>query len=391
VNLAILTLLLESFAAPAAARVHASSPGAEGSAERGANESATTREISVQRVEFTISGPNATTTAIQALIDSLLERYWVQTTWTVKPAIGPRDVFATEDSAALARIWLDLRSKNRALLYVVDRQHDRFLVRVIPLDQGYDEVGRESLGAIVESVVDALLSGADIGVSRELAEQQVAEELQPQNTAQPEPKTLREQQTPKVPTETRPAAQSAPPKTHLWNARLGYRVGALSGEPILRHGPEAGLELALGRTNHVHPILGVALGYRVPVTWETAEAAASFQGLGAALSIGVESSASAVWSWSGSAYGGSEWLRLKPLASNASEARPVFSLFEPVVGVMGRVARQLGTGWGLTAGLGAELDVAGNHFDVARSGKTTPVLVPWRVMPTAVLGLYWRP
>ncbi len=67
---------------------------------------------------------------------------------------------------ALARVWVDLRPSDHAMVYLVDGTWDRVLVRRVERDPAHLEVCREDIGRILETAVEAMLAGAKIGVER---------------------------------------------------------------------------------------------------------------------------------------------------------------------------------------------------------------------------------
>jgi hypothetical protein len=66
----------------------------------------------------------------------------------------------------LARAWVDLRPTDHAMVYLVDGTWDRVLVRRVACDAEHLEVCREDIGHILETAVEAMMSGAKIGVER---------------------------------------------------------------------------------------------------------------------------------------------------------------------------------------------------------------------------------
>ncbi len=126
-----------------------------------------------RRVEVVAAGERNVTAVLEPRLRLLLQDYPVALFFAVATDFRPRDVFASGNDACLARIWLDARVSTRAVIYLVDDAHERFLVRVVPLEHGYDEVAQESLGTIVQSSIEALLAGASVGVTRRDAEAQV--------------------------------------------------------------------------------------------------------------------------------------------------------------------------------------------------------------------------
>jgi hypothetical protein len=333
-------------------------------------------------IEVTIAGHPETTAALRTGIIEFSSRRSVQVTWAHAPAIHPRDVLAStpSGSTAFARIWLDVTSPEQAVLYIADTTSDRFLLRVVPLDAGYDEVARESLGNIVESAIDALLAGADIGVSREAAEEQVARQIGP--VKEPPPRKLVAPPRQAPPPE--PAPSAAPGVCCGW--WVGYRGHTLRGQEALQHGPELGVAL-MARDEGISPAAFISLGYRLPSEWKGDALTLELHGAGARAWFGMRAVSGAFRGYLGAGLG-FEATRVEARARTAevSPRGPTWTAAPMALGVVG-------VGWGLTSALeltltgAAEFDLLGHHFDVLSTTGTETVLEPWAVRPAGTLAL----
>jgi hypothetical protein len=67
---------------------------------------------------------------------------------------------------AVARAGVELRPTDHAMVYLVDGTWERVLVRRVACDAEHLEVCREDIGHILETAVEAMMSGAKIGVER---------------------------------------------------------------------------------------------------------------------------------------------------------------------------------------------------------------------------------
>jgi hypothetical protein len=322
---------------------------------------------------------------------ALLVEFQVVVAWSVTSQFRPRDVFNAGERPALARIWVDARAPTRAVLYLVDDAHERFLVRVVPLDGGYDEVACESIGTIVQSSVEALLAGASVGVTREAAEEQVAA-IEPESAPPPPPQP---------PVRSAPAPLVAPPSPTPDRRRTrssltlgidaGYRAALLHAAPVILHGPELGLRLARGGRG-----LSVAgqlqAGYRLPLRWEVSHVGAKFQGGGARLAGGLRAGLTSAFSLTVLGSVGAELLRVEPSVSEGSERpREAFNVLQPMVGAGLESELELGrhfAGWLM---VGAESDLLGHRFDVLRDGVSEPLLDPWPIQGVVRIGARLRP
>jgi hypothetical protein len=340
-------------------------------------------------VEVVAAGEPQVVDAFEQRLRLLLREYPVQVRWTIAREFRPRDVFVTEEQAALARIWLDARATSRIVIYLVDDAHERFLVRVVPLESGYDEVARESVGTIVQSSVEALLAGASVGVTRQAAEEQV-QAIEP--APKPAPPNERAQHTPPPKAVESKAAPARPSEADVFALDLGYRAHVLDRSPLVLHGPELGVALGVARPEGWQLTAQFALGYRVPVRWSAEGVGASFQGAALRVASGVRHALGPQNALALLLTAGVDWLHVTPRVTSSDErARAAFEVFQPALGLT--LEWQLSFSHRLAAwlALGVERDVLGNHFDVQSAGQRRTVLQPWVVSPVASLGLRWWP
>lgn len=342
-----------------------------------------------RRVEVSVAGDRETTAALESGLLELSERQGLELDWSTRSAVHPKDVLRVEarDAALLARIWLDVRSSDRAVLYIADTTHDRFLLRVVPLEAGYDEVARESLGNIVESAIDALLAGAEFGVSREALEAQVEQELAATEPApSPERPAESPRETPSSPL-IEPRANESP---WLPSGFVGYRVEFAKRTELLRHGPELGV-IVWQRVNTLGAFVGVSGGYRMPSVWTGEGVELELQGAGGRLAFGLGSRRQAS-SWRVGVVAGLEATRVETRVSDSTlSARDPDWQRAPVVGAFASGELRVYRSWGLLLGAGAEYDPMGHHFDVLRGGRTAPVFEPWLLRPVVWVGVSgWR-
>jgi hypothetical protein len=333
-----------------------------------------------QTVEVIAAGDGPTTSALETGIRESLAQRSIELRWSLAESIRARDVLQQHAAAAplLARIWLDARAADRAMLYVVNTSSDRFLLRVVPLEAGYDEVARESLGNIVESAIDALLAGGQIGVSREQAEAQVVREIGPLEPAAPPP--------PK----DEPATPAADPAPLLDMFAVSYRAETLHGVAAFRHGPE--LSAAFGGNGAAQPALFTFLsaGYRLPSTWSAEPLAARLDGAGFRALFGLRGASGALVLRAALGVG-IEALRVEAQTSSAFAAREAQWLAAPIVAALSGAELHLSGSYSLFFAASAEFDAAGNHFDVVDDQAITHSLTPWRLRPLALLGIAFTP
>jgi hypothetical protein len=112
-------------------------------------------------VDVVVSGDPDDAAGVEVVVRELVARLPVVLQWSRATGIDPVQVLAQRapDTRIVTRAWMDLSDRKRARIYVANPWNARFVVRVVPLLDGYDEIAREVLGHIIESCVDAFLAG----------------------------------------------------------------------------------------------------------------------------------------------------------------------------------------------------------------------------------------
>jgi len=125
-----------------------------------------------RRLVLTTAGNHAEARALALVARDLMGRLGVELEVATAEAVDPAAVInrPSDFSPALARAWVDLTPGDHAMLYIVDGPWERVLIRRVPRDAGHLEVAREELGHILETAVEAMLSGARIGLERSALE-----------------------------------------------------------------------------------------------------------------------------------------------------------------------------------------------------------------------------
>jgi hypothetical protein len=329
-------------------------------------------------VEIVATGEPASTAALEEVIRELLDRLPVQLEWTIASAIDPRDVLERREveEDVVARVWIDLSDAERARIYVANAGSDRFLVRFVPLEHGYDEVARESLGHIIESSVDALLAGGEIGVSREAAEVEVAEAM-PDRTPPPRPIEA-------------PVVRTATDRAEGARVSIGaaYQASALASDPLFLHGPAIFVAVGVPRGWNVRPLAWVGAQWVLPYDWSRISIGARFEGGGARAALGFETRVDPLVLFRGMIGIGIDLAWVTPWAQEPARARPAFLFAAPIAILGANFEIAIAGPLALAFGLSLEADLAGNHFDLqSDDGTSTAVLAPWPVRPALWLGL----
>ena len=343
-------------------------------------------------VDVIAAGDRATSLALQARLLPWLDARDVRLRWAFRSSIEPRKVLAQDTSgeAVLTRIWLDVRSAERAILYVVDTRGERFLVRVLPVSGVYDEVTRESLGNVLESAIDVLLLGGAIGLTRESATAQVERELGSLEdpAAGTTPEAVETSNRAPAPEREAPQPESTDSDVPvIAGISVGAGVDTLSGSDALRVAPQASVYF-FGASSASWAGFGwVSASYHLPSTWSAPEAGVELHGPALQLLGGLRGRvARSVWR---AALGvGAELTHVAP-KSFSEDARPLAAFWIGAPLVSARVAFEpyLAEHWFLSLVLGADVDLAGHHFDIDQAGERTALLEPWRVRPLALVAV----
>ncbi|HEY6879465.1 MAG TPA: hypothetical protein VI299_15670 [Polyangiales bacterium] len=333
-------------------------------------------------------------------IRSLALRLPVAVQWTsqdkieVEAIVAPRSPReASGKSPSFMRVWLDLNQASRGILFIQDTTQDRFLVRVVPHRGGDQELMRESLATVVETAVEAMLAGAQIGLTREDAVREI--EAQTGSTVMLEvPTPLPPTVVAPVVTE-QPKSGSARPPLPLLEAALAYRGDALAVGPSISHG----LELALWWRAFVGRSLDLTWGvlgrYAAPVVMEDRGRAVLQHGGGARAVLGA-TVATGRFVWRSALGVGLDAARVTPQIEPETglvQGEP-FITKAPVMTLLVSWGIALGPWLSLLLGGGADADLSAHHFDAQGPLGRTRLLSPWQVHPYWFVGastpLAWR-
>ena len=340
-------------------------------------------------VEVVASGGPEILQAMADRVRSLESRYPVAVRWTAVAAIDVREVVAPRAAgeAVFARVWLDMSDPARAVLFIANAGHDRFLVRVVPVSDGYGELTRESLATVVESAIDALLAGGQIGVDRGEAVREIEAQTGTPIAGEPKaPESASLRSRPPVPAAPQPPSSS---KRRPWSLAAQYRADAMAAGPTVRHGAQLALGYATGLGSAVDLLLMLTAQFTSRVLTRRrrpprGRCSAAARGLPSArlrtcgaCSAGRRRSARAPISRGSSprSTAGTGLVGAEPFLV----ASPVATVF--VSGVV-RPAPWLD----LALGVGVDVAVLDQHFDVETAGDRTPLISPWRARPYAFVG-----
>jgi hypothetical protein len=238
------------------------------------------------------------------------------------------------------------------------------------LPNGLDEVGREALTFVLRSSVEAMLSGAQIGVSREEAKEIIGDEATSRDG-------VRDRADEKSP--------SVEPKGPLFAFGLAYEVQGFAKAVPVTHGPA--LSLALGDRGF-HRAVWLTGTYRTPTDFETDTVDVHMSSFGGRVGLALNPRISGAAWLSVGALVGVDWTRVEPRIKPGLEVRSttvvtsVSPSVRPVVGV-GLSVRQTV----LLFQLGADIDLERTRYIVETDGVGSYALSPWPVRPVATFSM----
>jgi hypothetical protein len=276
-------------------------------------------------------------------------------------------------------------------LYFRAPDGERFLLRSVLLRAGFDDVGRELVGQVVETAVVALLdSGA--GLTREQAQQALSSD---DSGAEP-PARPSEGEGPRTVSPALPSKPASPPGTVgppiALEGWLGLRYGAvtLGSELGVAHGP--GLELGLGLKR------GWLLRGRVtaerdfPHSFETSLVAAELTRVRLRLAVDAGLPVTSLQTLLLSFGIGQDLVDVKPTAPAGSDVAPVPAFADNAPMAQAELRYEVALGlFRVAASLGADASLVETHYDVAHPTERERVVRPWLVRPSAAMALAFCP
>ena len=331
-----------------------------------------------------------------ALLTELLERLNVHVRLTERPSFGPAELLHDPAASGAVHVFVVPGLGGNVGLYFRAPDGERFLLRSVLLRAGFDDVGREQVGQIVETAVVSLLR-ADPGLTREQAQLALADAVPEPVAAAPAASRQREVALAK-PATPQPAAQASPAKPagmslDGWFA-LRYGATDLGTGLGLAHGP--GLELGLGLERGWSLRGRVTLERDFPQTLEASLITADITSLRwrLALDAGLPLTRRQLLLLSLGA--GQDRSQVEPSVAGDPNVAPApgFQSNVPIVHAELRYEVSLAR-FRLAAALGADTSLARTHYDVTRSTTAEPgperVGAPWLVRPSGAIALAFCP
>lgn len=330
-------------------------------------------------VEVVATGEPRATSAVEALVRELSKRLPVVIVWVEAPRIDLHDVVARRvtDPAVIARVWVDLSDPDAAHLFVADAASDHFLVRTVPAEEGHIEVEHEAVAQIIGFAVEAILDGAEIGVTRDVAVRQILAQPAPAGVPQAEP-----------------GSSSVRPPASLRDS-LSVELGALVGLRAYGQGPAIGVgpgllfAVGVSTSRVVRPLFILEVQYEAPANLQANEVAVRLESLGASLQGGLEARVGPRVFVRAAGGLGADALYAQPhaAAGSAFSARGPFWLAAAVATVRMGVEVVVARPVSLFVSAGCDVDLSGVTFPVSENEASEPNVVPWRAWPVASLGV----
>ena len=296
------------------------------------------------------------------------------------------------EPAYFARVWIGFGATRKARLYLEHGASDRVLVRDVEGDARNPELVREELGHILQTALEGLKAGEEIGAPRGDALKQVDEEAAaaaassaPSGTSKGQGSGVGGQSAEGMREDRRGEAGPTSPRSRL---RFGprYELVWLGDGGHFQDGPGAVLGALLPGSQH----WGLELGgfFRRPMKVEANAVGARLQSLAFAALVSVDA-------WQGerarfrlAAGVEADFVRVSPFASADRDVELAKSRWLRLA--LGRVALtyalDLGNFMDVEVTLGAELDVNGTRYVVQREAGAADVLAPWPIRPLLSLG-----
>jgi hypothetical protein len=326
-----------------------------------------------------LAGEESAVAAVQGLLRERLAATELDVSIAVIDAVDPATVVspngAREDE--LARIWVDLRDRERITFYLVDGKRERVLVRHFARHEN-PEVAREELGHVVELALLALRAGERIGIGREDARGQLA----PAAVPPPPP--------PPAAAEAPVLAPSKPRALHL-RAGAFYEAQAYAGGPELWSGPGAMVELRRrpAASKLAYGAL-ISAQYRLPAVAEAASATTNIRFEGGAvhvLAVGTVA-LSRPAELAVAVGGGLDLLHAEARGDRAAEVRFAEGSMRVVPTLRALVRYEHAVpSLRLFAGVGIDVPVESARYLLARPGETVVLFEAWGMRPFLVAGI----
>jgi hypothetical protein len=327
---------------------------------------------------LTVAAPLAEAEQLAAVARELLERLSMQVALRRVERIDMRELRQplAGEPPYFARVWIAFGKTGKARLYLEHAVRDRVLVRDVADDAHNPELVREELGHILQTAVEGLKAGEEIGAPRGEALKQVDDE---EGTTAPATKPA---------ARSRAAAQTLAPSPRRRRVRFGprYELVWLGEGGRFEDGPGAVLGALLPSSQS----FGLELGgfFRRPLKVAASPVGARLQSLALDALVSFEA-------WHGerahfrlAAGVQADFVHVSPFGEAGQDIVLAKSQWLKVA--LGRVAltyaHDVGNFLDVEITLGAEVAPGGTRYVFQGSAGAVDVLSPWLLRPLLSLG-----
>lgn len=321
---------------------------------------------------LSVAAPAGESEALEAVARELLARLDMRIEVRRVPRIDLTELRRALEPGEryFARVWIALSASGRATLYLEHGASDRVLVREVAGDANNPELAREELGHILQTAVDGLKAGEQVGTPRDEALKSV-----PAGDAA----VAREKPAPE-PAPDLASPRAAPSQPLRFGPR--YELSWLGDGGHFEDGPGAVFALAL-------PV-GVELSayYRRPVNVEATPVGVRLQTFSLRALVTLQIWRGVRSGFRAGAGAGADFVRVSPLG----EARPGVELSSATWRRLALARLQASYAWRafsfmeLELAAGADLDANDTRYVFRGRARAETVLEPWPVRPFVSLG-----
>lgn len=308
---------------------------------------------------LSVAAPAAETTRLETVARELLTPLDVQLELRRVPRIDLAELRRASAEPYFARVWIAFSETGSARLYLEHGASDRLLVRDVPGDANNPELLREELGHILQTAVEGLKAGEEVGEPRQEVLKQVAPEEPPVVESAP----------PKPPA-------SAPNRRSLWQAGARYEARRLGDGARFEDGPGAVITLTSP--------LGFELAgyYRRPLTIDASPVGARLQTVALRALLTLQA-----WKLRFGAGLGADFVRVNAVGGAADTEITGPSWRKLALGrLQATYGFRVAAPVELQISAGTDLDVSDTRYVFSRSAGEVTVLEPSPIRPFLSVG-----
>lgn len=341
--------------------------------------------------EVVLVGAAGRDAELEALLTELLERRGVQARISEQTGFRREQLLHATAPGGTVLVFVVPGPPGHVGLYFRAPDGERFLLRSVPLRAGFDDVGRELVGQIVETAVASLLTSGD-GLTLEQAQRALTgDEPAAAPPRNPPPTSDPAEAPPRPPRRRRLAIASGPAPTTLegWLA-LRYGALALGSELGVANGP--GAELGLGVQRGFLLRARLTLERDFPRSFSTTQVAAELTRMRLRFAVDAGLPLSSVHALLVSLGVGQDRLNVKPAAPEGSRLAPAAAFQDQAPVAQAELRYEAARGrFRVAAALGADVSLVKTHYDLMQGAERKSVVHPWLVRPSASLALAYCP